>query len=350
MLTVPKINKYVKSIQRVTNSYSPVDSIRLHASERDLSFESDVWNYFINKLSDSAVRYYPNNDHALELLSQFTTHDKRHLTITDGSDRALRNIFHVFSQPGTSVVTTEPAFPMYKVYADMYGLIYKPQTYNSELFPYDKVYSAIDNTTSIVVLSNPSSPVGGVVDEEFLRDLINKCREVDALLVIDEAYIEFSNAVSFDYIAKTESDVIVVRTASKALGSAGIRIGYTVATEQNTVLLNQIKSMNDITALSILWLETIVQFKDRLQTYIDTVINNRNELVLLCKLYSFAVIPSNTNFLHIANCTFPKEFVTKTYKFPWSDTVYTRLSVPADQTNFKLLKHCIGQLANNCSN
>ncbi len=347
---MPKINKYVENITRVNSTYSPVDKIRLHASERDLQIDPEIWNYFINRLADTSVRYYPNNDRALELLSLFTNHNSKNLTITDGSDRALRNIFHVFSQPGTTVVTTEPSFPMYRVYADMFGLSYNPQAYRSEQFPYDAVYSAIDDTTSIVVLSNPASPVGGIVDEEFLRDLVKKCKLVGALLVIDEAYIEFSNAISFESVAKTESNVVITRTTSKAFGSAGVRIGYTVASEQNTVLLNQIKSMNDITAFSIVWLETLLKFKDRFQTYIDTVVEHRNKIVSLCKLHNFAVIPSNTNFLHIADCKLSDEFIAKTCKFQWSDLTYTRLSIPADTVHFKLLTQDLIQLSNNRSN
>lgn len=350
MLIVPKINEHIKRIQRVNTEYSPVDKIRLHASERDTEFAAEIWDYFIRQLSNATVRYYPNNNRALMLLSLFTGHNTDNLTIADGSDRILRNIFHVFTQPDTTVVTTDPAFPMYKVYADMFGLIYNPQPYTSTLFPYDAVYSAINNSTSLVVLSNPSSPVGGIIDEEFLRDIVVKCKNSNALLVIDEAYIEFSNAVSFENIAKTNSNVVVVRTTSKALGSAGARIGYSVASETNTALLNQIKSMNDISAFSIVWLQTLLKFKNNLQSYINSVVEHRNEIMSLCKLHDIDHIPSETNFLHISNFVLSDQFITKTCKFSWTESSYTRVSIPAGTKNFSSLLTELSQFAKSFSN
>lgn len=339
-----KVNPAIANINRIRSPYSTTNSVRLHASERDVPFSSDMWAHFMSNINDSDVRYYPNCDRAKKLLSSYTGIPSTFLTIFDGSDRALRDIFQVFAQPGNDVVTVDPAFPMYKVYAEMYGLNYNAVAYNTPVVPLERLLAAINDNTGIVVLSNPCSPVGDTLSLNDIMALTIVCTRHNALLLIDEAYIEFSRTDSSVLNAITHDNIIVIRTLSKAAGSAGVRIGYAVCTEDNTRLLQQVSSMNEVSSFAVAWLDTLLKFDKEVSQYIRQVVNNRRELKNLCYTLKLNFLPSETNFMHIQGLDLGHEFVTKQCVFPWSDNVYTRFSIPANSRSQSVIVDKIQQL------
>ena len=288
--------------------YNTTDKLRLHASERDTKFSYNMIKYYTELLTDDVIRYYPNQDHAYALLEQFTQVDKEYTVLYDGSDRAIRNIFQVYVTPGSKVITTDPSFPMYSVYADMYQANLYAAKYVTTDFPFADVLAAIDSNTNLVILSTPSSPVGTVISHQQLLCLLAQCERHDCVLAVDEAYIEFSNAVSLAGLAQTHPNLIVIRTLSKAAGSAGARIGYTVSNNTNRELLYKLRSMNDITGPSIAWLATLVKFKNEINIYVNDVIANRNDLIAKLREHDILCLPSETNFIHakisIENCSY----------------------------------------------
>ena len=154
---MPKLNPNIMSTERVRSPYSPVDQLRLHASERDEMFDADIWTQYLVNLRESDVRLYPNNDLAVELVSEIAQIKKEYINIYDGSDRALRDIFMCFTNGG-KVISTDPAFPMYRVYAQMFGATYETFTYTEPTCPINDIIKSLDDTVDIVILSNPLSP------------------------------------------------------------------------------------------------------------------------------------------------------------------------------------------------
>jgi histidinol-phosphate aminotransferase len=299
----------------------------------------------MSNINDSDVRYYPNCDRAKTLLSSYAGVHPSCLTIFDGSDRALRDIFQVFAQPGNDVLTVDPAFPMYRVYAAMFGLNYVAIAYDTPYAPIERLVSAINDNTGIVVLSNPCSPVGDTLSPHNIVALLTACNRHNALLLIDEAYIEFSRTKSNMSNAVTYDNVIVIRTLSKAAGSAGVRIGYAICTEDNTRLLQQVSSMNEVSAFAVAWLDTLMKFDKDVVEYIRQVVDNRWELKTLCNKLSLNFLPSETNFMHIQGLELGNEFVTKRCVFPWSNDIYTRFSIPANPHSHTAIIEKITQLA-----
>ena len=328
-----KYNTHIDRITRTHTPYNTTDKLRLHASERDSKFSYNMFKYYTELLTDDVIRYYPNQDHAYALLEQFTQVDKEYTVLYDGSDRAIRNIFQVYVTPGSRIITTDPSFPMYGVYADMYQAELYAAKYVTADFPFVDVLTAIDSNTNLVILSNPSSPIGTVISHEQLLCLLESCEQHDCILAVDEAYIEFSNAVSLADLAQTHPNLIVIRTLSKAAGSAGVRIGYTVSTNTNRELLYKLRNMNDITGPSIAWLATLVKFKNEINTYVVNVIENRNNLISKLREHNILCLPSETNFIHakisIESCSY------KVCNILGQECV--RISVPGDKSNYKQL-------------
>lgn len=334
---MPKINSHILNVSRVSPPYADPNKIRLHASERDIPHSEIVWNTFLHKLSSCDVSYYPNIDSAYDLLQEFAVINKNYLTLYDGSSNGIRNIFSVFVTPNSKVVTTNPSFPMYRVYAEINQAKYVDVPYRNEVCPISEIIEQIDADVSVVVVSNPSSPVGDVISYESMMKILSRCQEYDVLLVIDEAYIEFSTATSFVDVAPNNENLIVLRTMSKACGAAGARIGYSVSSRTNKEYLDRVRSMNEISGFSVKWLETMCDHKSTISDYVSKVIKNREWLQAQYIIRGHKVICSETNFIHVSDLTLSSEFVYKTCKMPWSDTQYSRLSIPANQSTIDRL-------------
>ena len=336
---MPKINAHILHVSRTTPPYSDSNKIRLHASERDDPYTKEVWNDYLNRVSPTDIMYYPNVDEAYNTLEKFTGISKSNLTLYDGSSNGIRNIFSVFVQPNSNVISTNPSFPMYKIYSELSQANYVGVPYTDDFFPEEQFLTEINEDTSVVIISNPSSPIGDVVPTDVIKSIIDKCSYYGALVVIDEAYIEFSDATSYASYATKHDNVIVLRTFSKACGSAGARIGYSVSTTQNCELLDRVRSMNEISGMSVRWMETLCDHKDSVSSYVSAVKQNRGMLQFQYNMRGRSVICSQTNFIHVSQLILPDEFVYKICKMPWSDLEYTRISIPANpDTIGKLLE------------
>lgn len=332
-------NQHIDNIYRTPTTYSPVNCIRLHASERDQPYSEHMWQQFITNIAEQDIRLYPDIPQAYDLLEQYTGIEQKYLTIYDGSDRALRNIFQIFVEPGSQVLSTTPCFPMYKVYTEMYQGVFHGIPYKSTKMPFFKLLGDPISDTNLVILGNPNSPIGDTQDRRNIEYLLDKCRIEGCMLVIDEAYIEFSNISSIQDLAQRHPNLIVVRTLSKAGGAAGIRIGYTVSTPENRELLQQLKSMNDITSMSIAWLKTMLNNREEVDKYINDVILNRTDLLQHLTGLGRKFIASQTNFIHVSDLDLDKTFVAKKYKI--LNHEYTRLSIPGNKENYVKLKENI---------
>lgn len=334
---MPRINPHILNIRRSRDSYQTVDQLRLHASERDSSIPAAIWDKFIHSLHSGDITFYPNFDLAYQLIQQYSGIDSQHIELYDGSTTAIRNIFHVFAPPGTKILTTDPSFPMYAVTAAMFGIQTVKVNYESYSFPLQQLIDSITSDISVVILSNPASPVGHVLDSTQIETIHQACTKVNALLVIDEAYIEFSTAASQCSAATQVDTMIVIKTLSKAAGSAGVRVGYSVSSAVNKQLLSQVRSLNEITSLSIAWLKILVQHKSMLLDYVNDVVRNRQHLVQQLDQANCRYVNSETNFLHVAVPLRSHNIITREHKFAWDHTVYTRLSVPAQADHYQQL-------------
>jgi histidinol-phosphate aminotransferase len=330
-----KTNSVLSSVNRLRSKYGSVDSLRLHASERDLAFDKRLWDYFISSLTQEDVQLYPNIDRAYDLVSQLTETNKEFLTVAEGSDRILKNIFHCFAVKGLKVLSTIPCFPMYDVYAKLYDATFVGIEYKTEKFPFDEFLESIDDQTSLVIIYNTSSPVGDILSIEQLTAIANRCKDNDCLLAVDEAYIEFSNAVTASSLI-TEYNIVAVRTLSKAYGSAGVRIGYSISNAFIKQCLDKVSSMNEISSLSIKWLEALCSYDDS-DVYINLVKEHRESLSRALIKCNVNYIDSQTNYINICGNLKLEGVLTKTSMMPWNGLEYTRVSIPADEVNFRKL-------------
>lgn len=333
------VNNHLLSLNRVENSINET-GLRLHSSERDQPF-GEVWEKFINSITQEDIRYYPNLSIAYTLLERFLNIDKKFLTLGEGSDRIIKNIFECFSIKGYKVLSTNPCFPMYEVYSKIHNIEFEQVNYIEPKFPLDSFLKKITKEISLVMISNPSSPVGDVLSFDEIRLIADRCKKIGIVLAIDEAYIEFSNITSVIDLIHVY-DIIVIRTFSKAQGAAGIRLGYCISNENIKEYIRKVQAMNPVSGLAIKWLETYLNFYDKEYSYVNNVKLNRDNLFKLLD-GKIEYIKSSTNYINILGDYNLKDIRFKKFIMPWNNMIYTRFSIPSSITNFEKLNFSLNE-------
>ena len=175
--------------------------------------------------------------------------DSEHIFLGNGSDEAIDLVFRAFCEPGEdNVVAIDPTYGMYQVCADVNNVEYRKVLLDEDFqFSADKLLAATDEHTKLIFLCSPNNPTGN----DLLRTEIEKVlNHFEGLVVLDEAYNDFSEAPSFLANLKEYPNLVVLQTFSKAWGCAAIRLGMAFASVDIINILNKIKypyNVNDLT-------------------------------------------------------------------------------------------------------
>lgn len=172
-----------------------------------------------------------------------------HIFLGNGSDEAIDLVFRAFCEPGAdNVVAIDPTYGMYQVCAEVNNVEYRKVLLDERYqFTAKSLLAATDDHTKLIFLCSPNNPTGN----DLLRSEIETVlREFSGLVVVDEAYNDFSDAPSFLQSLDRYPNIIVLQTFSKAWGCAAIRLGMAFASPAIIGILNKIKypyNVNELT-------------------------------------------------------------------------------------------------------
>lgn len=164
----------------------------------------------------------------------------QNIFLGNGSDEAIDLVFRCFCEPKKdNVVAIEPTYGMYKVCADINDVEYRPVLLD-DAFQMDaqKVLDACDDNTKVIWICSPNNPTGNHIDRTQIAEVLQK---FDGIVIVDEAYIDFSPEESMSRYLNKCPNLIVLQTLSKAWGSAAIRLGMAFASEDIIGLFNKVK-------------------------------------------------------------------------------------------------------------
>lgn len=215
----------------------------------------------------------------------------------NGSDEAIDLVFRAFCEPGVdNVVAIDPTYGMYQVCADVNDVEYRKVLLDEHFqFSADSLLAATDERTKMVFLCSPNNPTGN----DLLRSEIEKIlKNFDGLVILDEAYSDFSEAPSFLSELEVYPNLIVLQTFSKAWGCAGIRLGMAFASPQIISILSKIKYPYNVNQLTQEQARQILRNYEEIERWIKMLKEERKVLErdfvqLPCVL---EVFPSNANF------------------------------------------------------
>mgnify|MGYP000268023932 FL=1 len=251
---------------------------------------------------DSTLNRYPDPQQtALKaLISKQKEVAANQILLGNGSDEVLDLIFRAFCEPNQdSILTLPPTYGMYEVLANLNAIenIQVPLTSDFQL-EVDSVLENIKPNTKLLFVCSPNNPSGNSVDRTAVERLLSTFKE---LVVIDEAYIDFTEKSSWTQWLNAYPNLIVTQTLSKAYGLAGIRLGICYASKEIIAVLNKIKPPYNINTLTQEAAIKALQNKDVVTDQIARILKERKRLKKAFEAFSFIekIYPSEANFILI---------------------------------------------------
>lgn len=196
----------------------------------------------------------------------------------NGSDEAIDLVYRVFCRPQIdNVVAIEPTYGMYKVCADINDVGYKPVLLNEHYqMEADKLLAACDKHTKAIWICSPNNPTGNNMQVEEVEKVL---RKFDGIVVVDEAYSDFSTVPVFRKRIAEFPNIIVLNTMSKAWGCAALRLGMAFASKEIIGLFNKVKYPYNINLLTQQEAIEALNDRERVEKWVNLLLLERGRLM-----------------------------------------------------------------------
>ena len=240
----------------------------------------------------------PNQTELKRDLSKIKGIDSKNMFLGNGSDEILDMIFRVFCEPSLdNIIINTPTFGMYKVLSDINNVTCKKVLLKDD-FQLDvkSILESVDEHTKVLFICSPNNPTGNLIHKE---DVLSLIQNLNIMVVIDEAYIDFTTSKSWLNEVNTYKNLIVIQTLSKAYGMAGLRLGVCYANEPVINLLKKIKMPYNVNILTQINTRKCLVDQITVQNKIKKIIQSKSKLKTDLKKVDFVtkVYKSDTNFL-----------------------------------------------------
>lgn len=274
------VNEQIKNTFRVPQPEGRGAFIRLDQNENSDGLPKWLFDAAMEKVTPEYLAIYPEETIPTTKYAQMLGLEKANVTFTAGSTVGMGYVIKVFGQPGKEILCVTPSFAMYEVYAKMIGMNVRQLKYESDFsYKIEKTLDAINENTGIVVLVNPNMPVGNVYAKEDIKAVIEKARQNDAIVIIDEAYYYFYDQTSIDLV-KEYNNVFVLRTFSKMLSIPALRLGVIMSSPENIRCINNYKPHYTVNSIALLFAEAIVDNHEKLIAELKEQYTEGKEYVL----------------------------------------------------------------------
>jgi histidinol-phosphate aminotransferase len=293
------INKKLQALQPYNPDIEP-DMIHFDANENCFDLPWQLKQTIGDIIAKQSFNRYPD-PFAISLCEEFGKYISvkgKYITAGNGSDELISVIFGSFLEKGDKALILEPDFSMYKFYCSINEcdpiIIKKHEDLN--FYADEIIKTANEQKIKLIIFSNPCNPTGqGIMRTDVMRIVNN----VNCLVVIDEAYMEFWDQSVLEYVPQAKN-LIVLKTCSKALGLAAIRLGFAIANEEITEYMRTVKSPYNVNSLTQAVGEVVLKQTEYLKNTLKAIIELREELYIILKDFerrNFKVYETHTNFL-----------------------------------------------------
>ncbi len=222
---------------------------------------------------------------------------EENIFLGNGSDEAIDLPYRIFCRPGIdNVVAIEPTYGMYRVCADTNDVEYRPVMLDDKYqMDADKILAACDANTKLIWICSPNNPTGNNIDREQIEKVLNG---FDGIVIVDEAYSDFSDQRPFRLDLAQHPNIIVLNTFSKAWGCAAIRLGMAFASKEIIALYNKVKYPYNVNMLTQQQATNALSSRKDIEDWVRLLLQERTRMMRafldlpICE----KVYPSDANF------------------------------------------------------
>jgi len=233
-------------------------------------------------------------------LSGYFEVKSENIMVTNGSDEAIDILIRTICEPGTdNIVAMAPSFQMYSVYAAINNVEFREVMLNEDFsVDSEKILQTADKQTKLIMLCNPNNPSGTLMYPESILEI---ARRFNGIVLVDEAYIEFSGVGSMTSKISEYDNILVTRTFSKAGGLAGLRAGAAIGNAELIGYMDRVRSPYNVNSFTTRKVLDFLKNKEKNAKSVARIIESREFLTNKISEFSFVerVFPSGANFILI---------------------------------------------------
>jgi histidinol-phosphate aminotransferase len=347
---MPSPTDKIKPAVRAITAYTlaPLRAeVKINQNENPFDMPAAIKEEVLRRLASRPWSRYPTfvPTELHEKLAAFAGWRADGVLAGNGSNELIQALLTVTVGQGSRVVIAEPTFTLYRQLAAVLGgeVIAVPLNENLT-FNIPKLASkVVSSKADLTIICSPNNPTGCTIER---RDLAALLRNTDGLVAVDQAYVEFGGEDHIPLL-KEHANLIVLRTFSKALALAGLRVGYLLAAPALVTEINKAKLPYNLNFFSMAAAEAALERFDLLRPLIDTITGERERLLAeLQSIQGLTPVPSSANFMLVRTALPPKQLfealhardilVRDVSKYPMLAD-YVRISVGSPEENDRLI-------------
>jgi histidinol-phosphate aminotransferase len=269
--------------------------LRLDFNENTLGCSPAV-RAALKKLSREQVAVYPEYEATRRRMARYFGLAPAETILCNGVDDGLKLIFDCFMEPGATLFLVEPTFDMYRIYSALHGARVLSERLDAEMrFPLKNVRRMLrKHKPRVFLLANPNNPTGTLLGRRELRQILDAAP--GTLVVVDEAYAEFSGVTVLPWIRRYPN-LVVTRTFSKVAALAGLRFGCLFAHRDLVAQMRKAQPPFPIGWPALLAAEAAIRDRVRMKRYVRQVQRAKREFEGALRRLGARVFPSGGNFL-----------------------------------------------------
>ena len=304
----------------------------LSANENPRDVETETRQKIISAIRKVPLNRYPDplaND-LRDMIAEANGLDRDQVLLGNGGDELLFNIALAWGGPGRKFLNLPPTFSVYAANARLTGteVVDVPRLADYSIDE-EAVFARLgQGDIDYVIVASPNNPTGKLANEEFLVKLLNA---TDALVLVDEAYFEFSRTTMRPYLAM-HKNLLILRTFSKAFSLAGVRMGYILGNDEVIREFLKVRQPYSVDAVSQAIAREVFSERQKFEHGIMAIISERNRLLEeLAKVPGVTVYPSDSNYI-----LFKLEGADKVW-----EALYARGILVRDFSHAPMLEDCL---------
>jgi len=270
------------------DDYQGSFGVFLDANENPLgSITSEKWNRYPD----------PYQAKLKEKIAEIKGISPDHIFLGNGSDEPIDLLFRAFCEPGVdNVIINPPTYGMYKVSADINNVTAREVLLTADYdLDVDGIFESMDMQTKIIFICSPNNPTGNDVTLSKIEQVL---KAYNGLVVVDEAYIDFTDRPSFIEKLSAYPNLIILQTFSKAWGLASLRLGMAFCSPEILSVLNKIKAPYNLSGLTQRTVLEALENKEEKDEMVSEILSSRTELKRLLSELPIVkkIYPSDANF------------------------------------------------------
>ena len=307
--------------------------VKLNQNENPFDFPPDLKEETFRRFRERSWSRYPDfvPDHLRLRLAEFVGWHKDGVLVGNGSNELLQATLTVLVKSRTRVAIPFPTFSVYSLIANVLGAQIVGIPLNPDMsYNVDALISiSRESGAGVLIINNPNNPTGAAIREDDLKRILE---EFSGHVLLDEAYYEFCGHTGLGLIADYPR-LIITRTFSKAMGMAGLRVGYLLAHSDLAAQISKAKLPYNVNQFSLTAAEVALENISRFRPAIETVLREKERLGNeLAKLPGLKVYPSESNFFLVEVPVEPRALY---------DSLFAQGILIRDVSSYPMLSKCL---------